>query len=374
MQFKGIKGLADTQTKLITAIHQKHIAHAQLFFGNVGSANLALALAYAAFIHCEQPGENDSCGVCNSCKKHQKFIHPDLNFVFPVTSTKKVSSKPLSQDYLEEWRIALSKNPYMSLSHWLEQIGAENKQANISVEEGRNIIKTLSLKAYEGGYKIMLMWLPEFMNIQSANAILKILEEPRPNTLFLLVSQDYTKLLTTILSRVQMIQIPDFSDEEVQQNLEAHFEVSADQSKEIAYLADGNLNRAFELIQEMESDPHEFLRDWLRGCYKFDLKQLHQLTEQFNQLGKDAQKNLFLYGLSTFREALVFKSGSLNLIRASEHKLKFIQGFAGTLDINKMDDFYTLYNDAIYHLERNANAKIMFMDISLKLALLFKKN
>lgn len=372
MQFADIYGLTETKKRLLRAIKNRQIAHAQLFFGNSGCANLSLALAYACFIHCEQAQAEDSCGQCPSCKKHKKFIHPDLNFVFPVTTSKKVSTKPLSQDYLEEWRDALRQNPYLSLSRWLEIIGAENKQANISVEESRNIIKTLSLKAYEGGYKILMIWLPEFMNIQSANAILKILEEPRPDTLFLLVSQNYQKLLPTILSRVQSVQIPDFTDEEIQTNLLQHHDLDIQKVKNIAYLAAGDLNRALELVGEMAQDPHDFLRDWLRACYKSDFTQLYHFTEQFNQWAKDAQKSLFGYGLSTFREALVFKSGNLALMRMSDEKTKFVQGFSGTLNIEKIEDLYTIFNEAMYHLERNANAKITFMDVSLQLAKLFR--
>ena len=206
MRFSDIIGLEDTKQQLIAAVKSNHVAHAQLFFGSEGSANLALALAFATYINCTNQSDSDSCGTCASCTKIDKLVHPDVQFIFPVSSTKKVTGKSVvSSSYMNEWRSFILNNPYSGIEQWSASYGAENKQSNISKEESRNIIKNLSLKAFEAEYKIMLIWLPEFMHPSAANGILKILEEPPKKTIFLLVTNDYEKLLTTILSRCQFL-------------------------------------------------------------------------------------------------------------------------------------------------------------------------
>lgn len=374
MLFQEIIGLDETKKILTQAVHNQHLAHAQLFLGLEGSANLAMALAFAQYLHCENPSPQDSCGRCASCRKYEKLIHPDLHIVFPVTTNKQVSSKPLSQDFIVDWRKKVLSNPYLTLSDWLAEIEAESKQGNISVEESRQVIQTLALKTYEGEFKILLMWLPEMMNIQAANALLKILEEPPPKTIFLLVSNDIKSLLTTILSRVQLVQIPGFTDAQIQLYLQDKLSISAEKAKDLAYLADGNLNQALKLASENINDNHHLFRDWMRACYKMlsgnqlNVKDIMQKVEEFAELNKDAQKNLLQYGLGVCRESLLMLAGDEKLLRLSGEKLDFIRGFAKTLQNHKKIEFlYQNLNTAIFHLERNANAKILFLDISLNL-------
>jgi len=367
MYFRDIFGLEEIKRTLIQAVQNNHVAHAQLFAGAEGSANLALALAYTRYIHCQNRGEYDACGKCSDCSKMDKLIHPDLHFVFPTNSTPKLT-KPSSQDLLKEWREFCLKNPYSNVSEWLSFIGAESKLPAISAEESRKIVSTLSLVAFEGEYKILLIWLPEYMNITSANALLKILEEPPPKTLFLLVSQEPEKMLVTILSRLQTIKVRSFSELEVQNFLEENKQISTEKAVQIAHLAEGNLHKAMLLCEEVEDDNLILFRDWMRACYKQDYAELLQKTEEFAKMSKEAQKNLLQYGLSMCREALVWRLAGQELSRLAESEQQFVSGFAKTIGEHNVEKFYTILNDTILHIERNGNAKILFFDTSLLLS------
>ncbi|EAY28040.1 DNA polymerase III subunit [Microscilla marina] len=365
MLFKDIIGQTEIKQQLIHAIQSNHVAHAQMFWGAEGGAALPLALAYAQYIHCENKQATDACGTCAACIKSQKLIHPDLSFVFPVATTKKISSKPVSKDFMEEWRQFLTKHPYVSLSDWLSFIDAESKQANISVDESRHIIQQLSLKPFESEYKILLLWLPEFMNISAANAILKILEEPSPKTLFLLVSQNPNQLLATIISRVQAVQTAPITDEEVANYLVAHQQLPPEKAQQVAYMADGSINAAIHLLDNTHHTQHELFVEWMRTCFKKDMEALVSLTDTFAKLSKDQQKNLFQYGLHICREALVWKQGDEQLVRLAGKEYQFVQNFSRVLQIHNSSLLYEQFNDAIFHLERNASPKIVFMDTSL---------
>lgn len=261
MLFKDIPGLEETKKQLIQAVKNNHIAHAQLFLCKNGGANLPLALAYTTYLNCEQPLENDSCGSCSSCSKNAKIVHPDVHFVYPVSSTKNITGKDVvSTNFLKEWRGFLLANPYGNVNQWMMAFGGENKQVNISKEESRQVIKRLSLKSFEGKYKVMIIWLPEYMNGASANAILKILEEPPERIIFLLVCNDDEQLLTTILSRTQIVKIRQFGDNEIMQLLVEQHEINETKAERLAHLADGNLNEAMTLIEGSEEDNHDLFR------------------------------------------------------------------------------------------------------------------
>lgn len=251
MQFSEIPGQEEIKQTLINSVNNNHIAHAQLFAGREGAPNLALAIAYATYLNCRDRKPHDSCGSCPSCHKFSKFIHPDLHFVFPVSSTKSLTGKDVvSSSFLKEWRTFLLKNIYGNISEWSEIFGGENKQLNISKEESRNIIKNLMLTSYEGGYKIMIIWLPEYMHPYCANAILKILEEPPAKTILFLVSNNLEGLLNTILSRAQLFRIRMFNDDELQEILVEKYGVNTSQVAQIIQLAEGNINEALKLIEE----------------------------------------------------------------------------------------------------------------------------
>ena len=284
MLFNEIIGQAETKQMLLRAVQTNHLAHALLFDGPTGSANLALALALAQYVNCEDKGDQDACGRCASCIKMQKLVHPDLHMVFPVANLAKGKT---SEAYLTDWRKFLLEQPYRTLPEWLENVGADNKQGNISAEEARNILQKLSLKSYEGAYKIMLIWLPELMNVTSANALLKVLEEPPAQTLFLLVTNQSDKLLITILSRTQRVAVRAFTDEEVATYLRQYMNRDETTARRIAYLADGDLSVALQLCrneseQGSEADRHTWFADWMRTCYRQDIITLVKQSDQFD--------------------------------------------------------------------------------------------
>jgi DNA polymerase-3 subunit delta' len=265
MLFKDIPGLTDIKNTLITAIRQGHVAHAQLFFGNEGGGSLAMALAYATYLNCEDKEPDDACGRCYSCIKLNKLIHPDFHQIFPVATTKKVSSNPLSETSCPTG--ATSSRSRLQLPERLAGLHRHrNKQANISAEESRQVIGKLSLKAFEAQYKVLLLWLPEMLHVSAANALLKILEEPPPKTVFLLVSLQPDKVLTTIRSRTQLVQIRAFSDAEIAEVLTTAHGVEPRRAAQIAQLSDGNLNRALRLTGEGREDHHEMFRNWMNLC------------------------------------------------------------------------------------------------------------
>ena len=366
MRFSDIIGLEETKQKLISAVKENHVAHAQLFFGQEGSANLAMSLAFATYINCTNQSDTDSCGECSSCKKIDKLVHPDLQFVFPVSSTKKVTGKNVvSSSYLPEWRNFALASPYSGVEQWSSFYGAENKQANISKEESRNIIKNLSLKAFEAKYKIMLIGLPEYMHVNAANGILKILEEPPAKTIFLLVTNDYEKLLTTILSRCQLLKIRDFNEEEIVEHLEKQHSVDSVKATKIAALAEGNLNKAVLLINEIEDDAHKMFRDWMRLCWTRNFSELTSMNDMFSSLNKTAQMTLLLYGLNMMREALIAKVSTVNVLKLNEEETGFVQNFGKALSLTVLEKISEELNKGHYHLGRNASSKILFMDMSL---------
>jgi len=371
MQFAAITGLDDIKHTLIRAVQRNHVAHAQLFFGKEGSANLALALAYATYLNCENPSETDSCGVCPSCSRMKKLMHPDLHFVFPTAATKDYKrDEAMSSLFLKEWRSFLQKNSYANLQDWGVALGLEeNKQCLIPVHEGREIIKTLSMRAFGEKYKIMIIWLVELMNVQAANAILKILEEPPEKTIFLLVSNSLDKMLPTILSRTQIIVIRQFNDEEIREHLQTQLNTPADKAAQIAVLADGSLGEAIRLSQEVQDDSQAFFEEWMRYCYQMDFSKMLQGVDKFSDLSKEAQKGVLYYALTVIREAMVLKMGSPLLVRLDEKTLQFVQKFSQTvIRENNVEKFLQYFNEAIGHIERNASAKILFLDLSLKLA------
>ncbi|MDW3208639.1 MAG: DNA polymerase III subunit delta [Reichenbachiella sp.] len=366
MRFADIPGLSAAKEQLIHAIKSNHVAHAQLFYGQEGSANLALALAYATYINCKNPTDSDSCGTCDSCTKMDKLVHPDLQFVFPVSSTKSVTGKNVvSSSYLKEWRAFLSANKYGNLVDWSEHYGAENKQANISKEESRNIIKSLTLKSFEAEYKVMIIWLPEYMNVSAANGILKILEEPAEKTLFLLVTCEYERLLTTILSRCQLFKVPAFSDEEIKNYLIESKGIEAGKAKKIAALAEGSLQAAVENIDSTEDDAHVMFRDWMRQCWVKDFTSLNSTNDSFSKLSKTGQKLFLQYALNMMRQAVVSEYLVDEKEKLNDSEKDFAVKFGKALTTQKLEKISEEFSKAHYHLERNANVKILFLDLSL---------
>ncbi|MGA0557564.1 ATP-binding protein [Larkinella sp. VNQ87] len=378
MQFSEIIGHEETKRALVRAVQTNHLAHAQLFDGPPGSANLALALAFATFVNCEDrqsgaDGLADSCGRCPSCTKMQKLVHPDLSIIMPVAG-----SKVTSETLLPEWRKFVGEHPYRVLDEWLAAVNL--KQGNIPVEEARELVGKLSLKAYEGEYKIVLIWCAENLHTATANALLKLLEEPPARTLFLLVTNQADKLLITILSRTQRVAVQAFTDEEVAMHLRQHLNVPEKRARQLAYLADGNLSEAIRMVSEeperTEGEPtadrHGWFAEWMRCCYRQDLIALIRQADQFDSLGKEKQRGLLDYSLSLCRDLFLWKHGATELLRLPDEERTFVENFSKVLEPVHLENMVSQLNEAVFHIERNVRAKMVMMDLSLSFSSLIR--
>ncbi|KYG84540.1 DNA polymerase III subunit delta [Roseivirga seohaensis] len=369
MRFQDIPGLDEVKNKLIEAVKVDHVAHAQLFLGAEGSANLPMALAFATYLNCENKQENDACGECSSCTKQAKHIHPDVHFVFPTAATPKIKREDAtSEKFLKEWREYLLKSPYGNVSDWSFHFGWENKQLLIPRQESRNIITNLSLKAFEGKYKVMLIWLPELMNSNAANGILKVLEEPPEKTIFLMVSNDENKLLTTIRSRVQLMKIPSFTDENILSTVSKAEGVSTERAQEITYLAEGNMREALHLVQGGQDAMGVQFKQWMRLCFTYDFQALVKMADEFQSGGKEFQKGLLNTGSKVMRDTLIHQYGVSELERIPDTEKDFVANFGKVFNAEKITEVVPKIEEANYHIERNANPKILFLDLSLAIA------
>lgn len=367
MNFSSIPGLHETKKLLTDAVRNKHIAHAQLFLGAEGALNLPMALAYATYLHCENKGD-DACGTCAACSKSKKFIHPDTHFVFPLSNVKgDKDEERFKAEILKSWRAFLLEQPFGSLDDWTNYYGGEDKLALISREESREIIKKLSLKPFESPHKVMIIWQPELMHSSAANGILKILEEPPPQTFFILVTNAADRLLPTIISRTQIVTIPLLDDSDLISYLKEHHSLDEARSNKLARLADGNLPFAIKMTAREEDDNSKVFMEWMRSCFKRNYGNMMTLAESYHALDKLSQRNLMTYGLNMMREALLNISGA-GINRAQGEELKFIQDFSRVLNVKKIENSYKLMSDAAYHLDRNGSAKMIFLDLSIKLA------
>ena len=374
MLFNDIPGLEDVKTTLRRSVQQNHVAHALLFDGGSGGGGLALALAFATYVNCEEPQSLDSCGSCASCTKMKKLVHPDLHSIFPLPRAAK-ESEDLMGELTPQWRTFVQESPFRVLQEWLAHINAtQNQQGIIPIKEARSIIGKLSLKAFEAEYKVMVVWQPELLNLQAANALLKILEEPPQKTLFLLVTEQSDRLLTTILSRVQRIVVPTFTDEDVRNYLKQHHSADETRAKQIAYLCDGNLSEARQLMLENVDERPAWFAEWMRLCYKKDLIALVKLADSFDSMSKEKQKGLFDYSLRLFRDMLVWTQGAGELLRVPDEELSFVQNFSKAVPLSSLEQMVVEINEAYYHTERNVRAKMVFLDLSLTLAQLFQRS
>lgn len=368
MRFADIPGLESTKKKLIDAVNRSHVAHAQLFAGAEGSAALPMALAFATYLNCENP-DDDACRECAQCQKNAKFIHPDVNFIFPTAATPKLArDKSSSEKFLKEWRSFLLEKPYGNMTDWSAHFGWENKLLSIPTHEKTAIGQALSLKAFEGKFKVMIIWLPEMMHQNTANGILKILEEPPANTIFLMVSNAPNKLLTTITSRTQKLLIENFSDEEIVENLIQAHQIDTESAKRIAYFAEGSMRKALVLKYGFEDDTQEVFKDWFRQCYTFNFANLVGLADDFQKKGKEFQIELLRSGSRIIREAMIHRVPVTELSRMPDSETAFMDKFSQVFSEEKVMRIAPKIDEAQYHIERNANPKILFLDLSLFIA------
>lgn len=365
MLFREIIGQSAIKERLVRSVKEGRISHAQLFLGPEGSGSLALAIAYAQFLSCKNRSENDSCGECSSCVKYNKLVHPDLHFVYPIALSKDVRT---STNVAAEWRNALLDNPYITLFNWFEQLSAENKQAVIGVEESAEILSKLSLTTYEAEYKIMIIWLAEKMNPAAANKLLKILEEPPDKTLFLLVCESEDQLLRTIVSRTQLIKIMKISDADLIKTLVEQHGLSVEAAEKTAHLADGNFAEALSLINENENAGQNLasFQKLMRASLRFNPKEVMSWIDEITAAGRERQKNFLNYALHIMRESMVLNYGDIALVKLGADEQDFVKKFSPFIHSSNIERFVEELNKAHYHMERNANAKILFMDLAFK--------
>ncbi|MEJ5993922.1 hypothetical protein WG904_05755 [Pedobacter sp. Du54] len=369
MQFKEIIGQEYIKTHLIQTVKENRVSHAQLFLSSEGSGALPLAIAYAQYINCQDKSELDSCGVCSSCRKYEKYIHPDLHFSYPFFASKDVK---IAVDVLEEWRNMLLDDPYFNLDIWRSKLNAENKQANINIAECHDIIKKLSYKAFEADTKVLIMWLPEFLD-KEGNALLKIIEEPPANTLFILVAQNQEQILSTILSRTQLIKIPKLNDTEIEQYLLNHAQLMQHQAEEYSFLSDGNLIDAKLVLTNTPNNNASYFAEWLRMGFGNKVPAMISFTETAASWGRENQKNFLKYGINFLRECSLLLSGGDELVKLPPQILEVaIKLSTNVLNLAMVEALIIELEKAHYHIERNANPKILFLDVSLQLVKIIK--
>jgi len=366
MHFSEVIGHANLKQELVEMINTKRVPHAQLFLGPAGCGKLALAVAFAQYVLCEGDKKDEACGACNSCSKAQKLIHPDLHFSFPF-----IGSKNTSNNFLEEWRLALKQNPYMNANQWLQSIGAENKQGNINKDECLNIIRKLSLKSFESEYKVLVMWLPEYLG-KEGNRLLKLIEEPPENTLFILVAENQELILNTILSRCQIVKISQLNDEDIVQGIMKRENLNLEQAKSVAHLASGNFNEALQFVQNKENDNAKLFLDWMRICYKGQGTEMVPWVEKFAGAGRENQKHFLRYALHFLREYMLVKLTGNENLRLQDQELKTALNLTKVIELDQIQEISKLFDDCYYHVERNANPKVLFLDASIKLNRILK--
>lgn len=375
MNFAQIPGQTDVIGRLLRSVKEERVSHAQLFTGPEGCGSLALALAYAQYVSCENKKADDSCGTCKSCVKYEKMIHPDLHFVFPVIKGKKATD-PVSDNYIEEWREFVKKSPYFTINKWLDSIEVGNAQGMIFASEASEIIKKLNLKTFESDFKIMIIWLPEKMHLATANKLLKMIEEPPEKTLFLLVSEEPDKVIPTILSRCQLIKIPSFSVDEIKSYLRSIYGTTEIKSTDIARVANGNLLRAIELCENDESGKFNLdsFKSLMRFSWKRDIISVIEWSEEMSATGREAQKNFLSFSLRLLRENLMLSLEQFrnNLVFLAGEEVEFSSKFHPFINKENIYPLVDEFNLAYSHIESNGYARIIFLDLALKVTKLIR--
>jgi len=367
MFFKDIPGQSNVKQRLFTMVNEGRIPHALLFLAPDGYGNLLTAVVFSKYLFCTNKQNNEPCNVCPSCLKINNLAHPDLHFVFPIVLSKDAR---ISETLMADFRHAFLNNPYLNQQDWLNEIGADNKQLVIAADESNNIIKQLSYTSFEGGYKVMVIWSPEKMNDSAANKLLKILEEPPEKTIFILVCHQYDQLLSTIISRTQLVKFSVNTESDIFEALQAK---GYNQQKSVyaAKLADGNINKALEILNQ-EQDAQEInllehFQQFMRMALKFNPFKINQWIDVTAAFGREKQKQFFNYGLQLLRDCIVINFSSEQLAKCNTEELDFLKKFAPFVHFNNIEGITEEFNKTIFHIERNANPKIVLMDFSLKM-------
>ena len=376
MQFKDIIGQSAIKQRLIKSVKENHVSHAQLFLGPAGSGKLPLALAYAQYILCPNRTETDSCGVCPTCQKMQKLVHPDLHFVVPTATTKKVKSNPESDLFMEEWREYVTENQgYVDTSSWYTFLDVENKQGYISVRDAASLLHKLNMKSYEGDYKIAVIWMAEKMRVDTANKLLKLLEEPPEKTVFLLIAEDPEELLATIKSRTVLVKIPAIEASAIEAALQERLGCTPQQAHDAAMISEGDWLNACHSVKESEDRKFFFttFQQWMRLCFRGAYTELLDFAANIKTLGREKQKDLLDYGLRIVRNALLFNNNLAGIVMLPDDEKKFNANFAPFVKAANLEQIAELFEEAIRQIERNGYAPLIFTDVSFKMVGLLKK-
>jgi DNA polymerase-3 subunit delta' len=368
MRFIDIPGQEIIKDRLRKTVSEQRVSHAQMFLGPQGSGKLPMALAYAQYINCSRRTAEDACGVCPSCIQYSKLAHPDLHFLYPVATTKEFDSKPMSTMFLAHWRQLIPERAgFVTLKDWYDKIGIENKQGLINTDDCNDLIRKLSYTSYESEYKIMIIWMVEKIHHSGANKILKILEEPPDKTLFLLITEQLDLILPTIISRTQLVKFPKYDDAALEQGVMALSGCTPEEAADARFMADGNMTMALSSIRNGDSYAGLFIqfRDWMRLCFTKNISALVKMSSEFSGQGRENMKRFFHYALRIVHLCMLHQHGLRGHINAAGEELEFISKFSPYINPSNIQ-FTEAFNEAIYHIERNASGSIMFLDLSLK--------
>jgi DNA polymerase-3 subunit delta' len=381
MLFSEILGHEYNKNHLLKSATQGRIPHAQLFIGPEGCGTLPMAIAYSQYILCQNSGEENSGGneACNL--KFDHFSHPDLHFIYPTVTTDDVKSKPKSIDFITDFRQFLKENPYGSLFDWYQLLGVKNKQGEIRVDDAQEILKSLALKSYEGGYKVIIIWMADKMNIAASNKLLKLLEEPTDKTVFILISENEEDIIQTIRSRCQVVHFNALPEKVIEEGLIIKHNIDPKMATKIAHQAQGNFNKAMQLLSDDGEDSYfeKWFVDWVRAAFRAKgnaaaIQDLINWSDQIAGLGRETQKKFLDFCINMFRQALLLNYETPKLVYLEPKVDKFkLENFAPFVNGNNIQDIFKELSDAMYHIERNGNAKIILTDLSIKLTRLIHK-
>ena len=367
MYFSDFSGQDSTKTQLLDLFKSERVPHALLLNGEEGCGHLQLALSFSSLLLCKSPTPLDACKNCSSCKMYEKYQHPDLHFSYPIHLSKTEHSET-SDNQRSSFLEALEKYKCLGKKTWYSKMGNENKQGVIGVKESQAILAKISLKSFFGSAKILLMWMPELMNIQAANKLLKLIEEPPENTYFIFVSNNQSKILPTVSSRLQTINVPRLKDENISDFLEEKFQIEPSTAKNIAKISKGNLNKAINThldagISEMN---RSLFVNWMRLCYSRNIADTIDWVNEFSKIGREQIKDFIIYSLEMYRQCIM-GNYNMEIEGVSESEKNFLEKFKPFVNHQNISEINSIMNDAYYHMERNANPKILMLDVSIKL-------
>ena len=365
MQFVDVIGQWDVKKHLAEMISLNRLSHALLFTSKEGSGALPLAIAFSQYIMCESPSSADSCGVCNACKKASDLVHPDIHFSFPVIP-KKSGDKPVSTDYIKEWREFITQLPYGNVYDWLQFIGAENRQGNITAQECNEIIHKLSLKSYESEFKILVMWMPEYLE-KEGNKLLKLIEEPPANTIFILIAENESMVLPTIVSRTQLVRIPPVTVESIEAELMLKAKITKVQARQIASVSGGNYRESLQIMQHASEDWQSLLRDWLNAIMKSGPVAQVRWIEEMSKHGREKQKQFLRYFNHLLGQAIKIQVLQGADLPIPDNEKDFALRLNKMAGIEQQHAMIEELDKASYYIERNANAKMLFHALTIRL-------